>query len=71
MIEASIPIPSSKAALSDRFKRFAQHYAELADSGDGHMHEVRMIIFRTVRIILKALQEFQKNLLGDLTPSSL
>ena len=43
----------------------------LADSGDGHVHEVRVIVFRTVRIVLKALQELQKNLLGDLTPSSL
>ena len=33
------------------------------------MHEMMFLL--TVRVILKALQEFQKNLLGDLTPSSL
>jgi len=33
------------------------------------MHKVVFLL--TVRVILKALQEFQQNLLGDLTPSSL
>ena len=33
------------------------------------MHKVVFLL--TVRVILKALQEFQKNLLGELTPSSL
>ena len=41
----------------------------LTNPGDGHMHKVVFLL--TVRVILKALQEFQQNLLGDLTPSSL
>ena len=40
------------------------------DARDGHVHEVGVLIFLT-GIVLQSLQEFQKNLLGDFTPSSL
>ena len=40
------------------------------NSGNGHVHEMGMLTLRVVRFVLQSLQEFQKNLLGDFTPSS-
>ena len=45
--------------------------AIITDPRYGHVHEMSVILILPARIVLKALQEFQKNLLGDLTPSSL